>query len=210
LSGRELRFGVTLAERRSQYWEVRASAKRSDIYLASERTGAFIHVSVHDPAYGLHVVARTPAGEQTVAIPHPVAVLPGVVRLVELRLPQAVVSYTDMTRKRVMWIERPDAQHVWVAFEVLAEAAGAASREAEWSRGCVIVGRVPRVDGGSVVVAGWLMTGQDGRFTFNTGTKEEADAVRAHVRGSEHRLLVNGTNPDGSIWFLELTNVAPS
>jgi hypothetical protein len=35
---REVRFGVRDGDRYSQYWTVRAAAKRADIYVASQRT----------------------------------------------------------------------------------------------------------------------------------------------------------------------------
>jgi hypothetical protein len=59
---RECRFGVRSGDDFGQYWTLRASATRMDFYLASQRTGAFLQVSAHDPAYGLHVRVKTPDG----------------------------------------------------------------------------------------------------------------------------------------------------
>jgi uncharacterized protein (DUF736 family) len=65
---RELRFGVRSGDRVSQRWTIRAVANRPDVYIASERTGQFLHISLHDPIYGIHVRATLPDGEHTTRV----------------------------------------------------------------------------------------------------------------------------------------------
>jgi hypothetical protein len=201
---REMRFGVRLDERHSQYWKVRADVGRPDFYVASQRTGRFLHVSLHDPDYGMHVKVRAPEGLDQRVKPYPRRLVPGVVRLVQLRVPQAAVSYPVPARS-VTWIDRPDDEALWVSFEILAEEPGAWRDEGSWNRGCTLVGRVPRSDGGTVAVAAWLMTGRDGTTSFDAGSIEAADAARAMIAKGGVRALIHGPNPDGSMWFLELT-----
>lgn len=47
----------------------RAMAGRPDVYLASERTGRFFHVSFHDRTYGIRTEATTPGGERERVVP---------------------------------------------------------------------------------------------------------------------------------------------
>jgi hypothetical protein len=124
-------------------------------------------------------------------------------RVVVIQVPNAVVSYDAPNRPDVVWVERPPDPRRWVAFEVLAEAPSAESREAEWSRGTVILGRVPRVDGGSLVVAAWAMHGRDETLTLK-GQEGARERVRSAIADGDVRALVHGTNDDGSVWFLEL------
>ena len=100
--------------------------------------------------------------------------------------------------------DRPDDPTAWVSFDVLAEGPDAWQREDEWNRGCVYVGRVRRADGGSVVVAAWLMAGKDGSLSFDAGSEAAAAHARDAIGRGGIRALIHGSNPDGSLWFLEL------
>jgi hypothetical protein len=209
LTAREVRFGVRANGRYSQYWTVRASAKGPDIYVASQRTGRFLHVSVHDPRYGLHVKVDVPDGQKTFRVPHPQPFVSGVTRLVQLRVPPATATFDAPTGRDVAWIEVLDDPNRWVAFEVLTMTAEAFSEaDPAWMRGVVPTGVIVRRDGSAVGVAAWGMTGDSGSLTLPIGP-EDRDRIRARIAaGADIRAMLHGINPDGSIWFLELRSEA--
>jgi len=202
--GRELRFGVRVGERYSQYWRVGTDATRPDVYLASQRTGSFIQVSVHDPRYGMHVKVTLPTGVIRNTFPHPTPLVPGVTRLAELRVPLGAVTHDTPPAKAVRWVGPVEDTDVWTAFEVLAEEPGAAAREAEWNRGTLLVGRADRADGGTIAVAVWPMRGEGGNLAMSAPTPGEKERIREVAAQGKLRALVHGLNPDGSLWFLEL------
>jgi hypothetical protein len=201
---RELRFGVRTEGRYSQYWTVRAGATRPDFYLASQRTGRFLHISLHDPSYGMHVKVNAPDGEVRKVLPYPDPFVPGVSRLVQLRVPRAAATSDAPPEKEVEWVDAPDDPEIWVSFEVLVEAPGADLREGEWNRGTTLVGRVPRSGGGSIAVVWWPMRGSGGSLTL-PGKPGDRERVQAALAKGTVRACIHGPNPDGSIWFLELS-----
>lgn len=205
---RELRFGVRTEDRYSQYWTVRAGATRPDFYLASQHTGRFLHISLHDPSYGMHVKVTAPEGEERNVLPYPDPLVAGVTRLVQLRVPRAATTYDAPPGKEVAWVNAPGDPEVWVSFVVLAEAPGADIREGEWNRGTTPVGRVPRSDGGTVAVMAWPMRGSGGSLTL-PGKPGDRERVQAALAEGTVRVLVHGPNPDGSLWFLDLSPDPP-
>jgi hypothetical protein len=206
---REVRFGVRDGDRYSQYWTVRAAAKRADIYVASQRTGGFLHISVHDPAYGLHVKVDAPQGPVKHVLPHPEPLAPGVTRLVQLRVPKSAATYAAPTGRNVGWVAAPEDPEVWVSFEVLALAAEAfTEEEPAWMRGIVPIRMIERLDGSGVGIAARWIKGDAGSLTLpaQPGDRERIKAVLDS--GGEVRALIEGVNPDGSLWFLELRTEA--
>jgi len=138
-------------------------------------------------------------------MPWPTPAVPGVVRVVEVRVPRAVATDAAPSRSGVCWAEAPDDPEVWTAFEVLAEEPGAAEREAELDCGTELVGRVPRFGGGTIVVVSRSMTGFGGSLSFMPAYGSP-ESVAAAVAAGRYRALVSGPNPDGSVWFLELVS----
>ena len=177
-------------------------AGRPDIYLTSGRTGRFLHISVHQAEYGMHVKIKAPQGEQVHVVPHPKPLVEGVSRLVEIRIPPAAATY-DTGRAQTVWVTAPERPDLWIAFEVIAEEPGAANREADWNQGTAFVGRIPAYGGRTVAVAAWPMHGEGGSWTL-PATDAEKDRIRAPVASGGVRALLQGSNPDGSLWFLEL------
>jgi hypothetical protein len=207
--GRELRFGVRAGDRHSQYWKVKADSGRSDFYVSSQRTGPFLHVSLHDPRYGMRVAVTLPTEESERVMEYPNPLAPGVTRLVQIVVPPAAVSYPAPARSDVRWVVGPDDPKIWVSFEVLSEAPEVDPTDGDWKHGTELVGRVPRSDGGTIAVVVWLMSGSGGHASF-TPRGGDPDAVRAAVAAGGVRALVHGRNPDGSLWFLELFPEAAS
>jgi hypothetical protein len=186
------------------------AATRPDIYVSSQRTGGFLHISVHDPAYGLHVKVQAPQGEVKHVRPHPEPLAPGVTRLVQLRVPKSAATYEAPTGRNVGWVAAPDDPECWVSFEVLALTAQAfAEEEPAWMQGIVPIRMIERSDGTAAGVAARWMKGDGGSLTLpaQPGDRERIKAVLDG--GGEIRALLEGVNPDGSLWFLELrTEVA--
>lgn len=202
---REVRFGVRDGDRHSQYWTVRAAARRPDIYVSSQRTGGFLHVSVHDPAYGLHVKVQSPQGEVKHVRPHPEPLARGVTRLVQLRVPKSAATYEAPTGRNVGWVAAPDDPEFWVSFEILALTAEAfAEEEPAWMQGIVPIRLIGRADGTAVGVAARWMKGDGGSLALPAQPGDRARIQAALDRGGEIRALLEGVNPDGSLWFLEL------
>lgn len=205
---RELRFGVRWRGRVSQRWTIKAMANRPDIYIASERTGQFLHISLHDPLYGMHVKVTTPEGETHVVKddwPPPLA--DGVQRVAQIAVPPEMATYPEPESENVMRVQALDDPEVWISFDVIVEEPGAAAREAEWKKGSTLVGRIDRSDGGTVAVVASGMRGGGGSLSFKPifGT---AEAARDAARTGRARLVVHGRNPDGSLFFLELRSEA--
>jgi hypothetical protein len=203
--GRALSFGITDGARYSQYWTVKTVAKRSDVYLASERTGGFLHVSLHDPSYGSHMKVTLRGPAQIVPI-SPTRYPPGVIRVASLFVPPAALHYEPHGRPAVRWLPAPNEDEVWAAFEVLVEEPGLASET--WWPGCsvgsLLVGRLDVSDGSTVVVVVGATTGAPGSATFGADSADLA-AARATIASGTARALVQGRSVDGSLWFLELS-----
>lgn len=52
-STRSIRFGATDGTRYSEYWKVAGMARRPELVIAGNRTGHFMHVTMHkDERYG--------------------------------------------------------------------------------------------------------------------------------------------------------------
>jgi len=161
-----------------------------------------MHVSVHDPAYGLHVKVKGPEGEASQVARNPDPLTKGVVRLMQVRIPPAAATY-ESARQDVHWVEAPVEPERWIAFEIIAELRGAITRQAEWDRGCVVIGRVPTSDRGSLAIAAWQMKGEGGSWTL-PATDAQKQRVREAAASGTARVLIQGINPDGSLWFLDL------
>ena len=164
---------------------------------------------MHDPAYGLHVKVQSPQGEVKHIRSHPKPLARGVTRLVQLRVPKSAATYEAPTGRNVGWVAAPGDPELWVSFEILALTAEAfAEQEPAWMEGIVPIRMIERADGTAVGVAARWIKGDGGslRLPAQPGDRER---IRATLdRGSEIRALLEGVNPDGSLWFLELRTEA--
>lgn len=84
---RELRFGVGRGDGRSgsPYWNLKSAAKRPDLYLRGNRTGAFFGVSLHeDPDHWHWKIHRPHSPPEYKAWRRPPPFVPGHTRAIEL------------------------------------------------------------------------------------------------------------------------------
>ena len=204
----EVRFGVTVDGRYSQRWVVRAMADRPDVYVMSQRTGRFLHLSLHDPAYGIHVKVNLSDGTREHRYSLPMEVVPGVRRIAQIIVPPSMATYDGPPRRGVIWVAGDDPE-IWISFDIVAEEPGSASRAAEWNRATELVGRIERSDGGTVTVVASLTRSHAGSLSF-TPVSGTADAARQAAEEGRAHVLIHGKNADGSISFLELRAETPS
>jgi hypothetical protein len=83
-ASKELRFGASDEERFSQYWKVRATPRRPELVVSGNRTGRFLHLTMHEDQAFWHIKVTLPDGVITRPWDPPSHVLPGVRRLVRL------------------------------------------------------------------------------------------------------------------------------
>jgi hypothetical protein len=208
--GRQFSFGVTDGARYSQYWTVKTTAARPDVYLASEQTGRYLHLSLHDPSYGWHVKVTIPGRAQTVPVIS-TRRSPGVSCIASLLIPPAVVRYGPHGRPSVRWLRASDDPRMWATFEVLLEEPGVASK-ASWPGrdvGSLLVGRLTVTNGSTVVVVFAATAGTGGSATFRSNPADLVDIQAGTASGTAHAIVL-GQAEDGTLWFLELSSDAGS
>lgn len=191
---RELRFGASDQERFSEYWKVTATSVRPELVLAGNRTGAFLHLTMHeDPAFW-HIKVTLPEGVITREWRPPSDVLPGVRRLVRLLIPIQAVRYPPPKgADRVAWYPAPPEDRFWVEFTVLHRRAGRLAIKNADS-----LGAVGLADGSEAVIIGRHTPAETGFATISG----DRDAARRLLGRPNTGVWVHGVHPDGCLWFV--------
>ena len=117
----DVRVGASDGVRFSQYWKVAPTAGRPELVVAGNRTGKFLHLTMHEVEAHWHIKVTLP--DATVIERRwdpPDEVLPGVRRLVQLLVTHASVRYTAPKRSgRVTWYPAPPDDQTWVEFTLM-------------------------------------------------------------------------------------------
>jgi hypothetical protein len=196
-ASKELRFGASDEERFSQYWKVRATPRRPELVVSGNRTGRFLHLTMHEDQAFWHIKVTLPDGVITRPWDPPSHVLPGVRRLVRLLVPVQAVRYPRPQRaERVTWYPAPLDDQTWVEFTLLHCRQGRpAIRNAD------LLGGLRLADGSEAVVIARHSPAEPGSATFSVEDREEA--LRLFSR-PEIGALLHGADADGCLWFLNV------
>lgn len=195
-SGRELRFGVSDGRRFSQYWTVKSLA-RPELVIAGNRTGRFLHLTMHEDPASWHIKVMLPTGEEEHAWKPPKEIGPGLRRLVRLLTPIEAVRHGPPKKSSdVVWYAAPDEQS-WTEFTVLHFfQSGLQVRNADE------LGRVRLADASNAVVIARTIPAEPGTKTLPVPDPDELR--RLWAQSDTLAALVHGTHEDGCLWFLQL------
>jgi hypothetical protein len=195
---RDVRFGVIDGTRFSQYWKVAATTNRPELVISGNRTGSFLHLTMHESDAFWHIKVTPPNGAQERPWRPPSELLPGVRRLVRLVIPGEAVRHAAPRRHgRVAWYPASTDPDMWTQFTVLHCVRGRPEIPS-----ANVIGSARIADGSEAVVIAQLVRGSTEFFRF---TAEDADATRALFQRPTTAALIHGEDTaDGCLWVLEL------
>jgi hypothetical protein len=195
-TAREVRFGVSDGRRFSQYWTVKSLA-RPELVIAGNRTGKFLHLTMHEDPASWHIKVTLPTGMVEHAWEPPKEIGPGLRRLVRLLVPVEAVRHGPPTRSSdVVWYAAPDEQ-TWVEFTILHSIQGDLQ-----VRNADVLGRVRLADASTAVAIARIIPAEPGTATLPVPDPDELR--RLWAQSDTLAALVHGTHDDGCLWFLQL------
>lgn len=195
--GEDIRFGLTDGARFSQHWKVAPTAGRPELVISGSRTGAFLHLTLHEEPQHSAIRINTWAGkaDRPWVLPEPVR--PGVHRLIQLLMPTESVRFEAPRRSgKVAWVRAPANQSRWTEFTVLLCPLGIPTVvNAE------LIGSTRMLDGTGIAVIWRYRAGEEGLLT---GVFDDPTTVDRLQRTADRGMLISGARPDGCLWFLQL------
>jgi hypothetical protein len=192
-----VRFGVRRGDLRSQYWSIHCSA-RGDVYIASEKTGRFLHVSAHYSADHWRIVWIRPDGTEQVDDGAPPAErIPGTRVLAKILIPTSTVT-DPVPKKQVVWVPTPTHDDMWTVFSILvSDPPGPAIR------GAVPLGSYTLPDGRIVSLVAQHGPALLGSVRFSPVGGDIDEARRQTEAGTAAALMV-GRDERGTLLLLDL------
>lgn len=197
-STKSIRFGVTDGKRHSEYWKVSAMVQRPELVIAGNRTGHFLHVTMHEDERYWHIKVVLPEGTIERTWTPPTEIQPGVRRLLQLRIPyQAVRNQPPKGAHRVVWLPAPPDERTWVECTVLHCVGGIPA-----IKNATAVGGVTLADGSAALAIARHAPATSGSHTFRVPDVEEAKRIlsRPDIGALIHGVL----EPDGCLVFLQV------
>jgi hypothetical protein len=195
---RSFRFGASDGRLYSQYWHVAAAKNRPELVFSGNRTGHFLHLTMHeDPAYW-HIKITLPEGVKEPSWDPPAERQPGVRRLFRLLLPFHAIRYPKPRHASLVdWYPAPLDEATWVEFTALHCTSGVPTIS-----GATLISGVTLADLSECVITTRHCPAEPGSVTLHA---EDPDEMKAILKRPDVGAIIHGTHPeDGSLWFLEL------
>ena len=205
---RELRFGVGRGDggSGSRYWNLRSAAKRPDLYLRGNRTGAFFGVSFHeDPDHWHWKIHRPNSPPEYKAWRRPPPFVPGYTRAIEL---VAHVSEGEQAtpfghRRQVVWYQPQTIGRIHFAIWIEERGANLAGWPGK-NHGTSLIGRIEIADGTTAVVVASESEHEEQSWTMPVPGPRWRAQISDQIRQAENpRMILMGIGDGGTAWMVD-------